>query len=195
MASGTIPFVVDAGRSRHMRVAIDSSFSITDIAPSDKATYLEHLAEKEIYDQTLNIPHPYTEADADWWINHVVEETRRQGRSVNWAIRRNDGHLVGGIGFHDLEIGKTHKGEIGYWVAKPYWGKGIMTEAVRRVADLGFAELGLTRISAHVFHFNIGSARVLEKAGFKFEGRLRKYYRKDGRVFDALLYSKVKGEL
>ncbi len=173
---------------------MDGSFSLTDIVASDKAAYLEHLQEKEIYDRTLMIPNPYTEADADWWLNHVAEETRRQGRSVNWAIRGSDGLLVGGIGFHGLELGKTHRGELGYWLAKPYWRRGIMTEAVRRVAAFSFAEFGLIRIAADVFHFNIGSARVLEKAGFKLEGVLRKYYRKDGNVFDGMLYSKLKGE-
>jgi RimJ/RimL family protein N-acetyltransferase len=177
-----------------MKIAIDSSFSVTDIVASDKAAYLEHLQEKEIYDQTLMIPHPYTEADADWWINHVAEETRRLGRSVNWAIRRTGGHLVGGIGFHDLEPGMTHKGELGYWLAKPYWRKGIMTKAVRRMAEYGFAELGLIRVTAHVFHFNVGSARVLEKAGFKLEGVLRKAYKKDGNILDGMVYSKLKGE-
>jgi len=178
-----------------MMMTIADSFSLTDIVSSDKAAYLEHLQEREIYDQTLNIPYPYTEADADWWINHVTEETRQQGRCVNWAIRRRDGYLVGGIGFHGLELGKTHKGELGYWLAKPYWRKGIMTEAVRRLAEYGFVDLGLIRITAEVFHFNVGSSRVLEKAGFKLEGILRNEYRKDGKVFDGKLYSKLKGEL
>ncbi len=177
-----------------MRISIGSSYSITDIAPTDKTAYLQHLAEKQISDLTQNIPHPYTEADAEWWLNHVAEETRRVGRSVNWAIRNDGGYLIGGIGFHDLELGKTHMGEIGYWLAKPNWRKGIVTEAVKRVSELGFTELGLVRISAYVFHFNAGSIRVLEKAGFTFEGILRKYCRKGEAIFDALLYSKLKDD-
>ena len=174
-----------------MNLAINDTFSITDICGDDKPAYLEHLADRQIYEQTLNIPHPYTEADAEWWINHVAEQTRRQGRSVNWAIRRSDGLLVGGIGYHDLELGKTHSAELGYWLARPYWGQGLMTAAVKRLSEYSFAELGLIRIAAHVFHFNVASARVLEKAGFQFEGRLRKHYKKDGKIFDGLVYARV----
>jgi [ribosomal protein S5]-alanine N-acetyltransferase len=175
-----------------MNLAIGHSFSLTDISPADRAAYLVHLQEKQIYDQTLNIPHPYTEESADWWIDFVAEETRRQGRSVNWAIRDGHGYLVGGIGFHGLEVGKTHRGELGYWLAKPYWGRGIMTSAVRSVSEYSFSDLGLVRVTAHVFDFNVASARVLEKAGFQCEGRLRKHYKKDGAIFDGLLYARVR---
>lgn len=175
-----------------MNLQLSNSFTITDVTPADKPAYLEHLQEKQIYDQTLNIPYPYTQADADWWINHVAEETQKQGRSVNWAIRRQDGYLMGGIGYHGLELGKSHKAEIGYWLAKPYWGQGVMTEAVKKVTDFAFSELGLIRITANVFDFNQGSARVLEKSGYQLEGHLRKHYKKAGNIFDGKLYAKVR---
>lgn len=174
-----------------MKLKINDSYYISDITSSDKAAYLEHFKEKQIYDQTLAIPFPYTEADADWWINLNIEATTKQdGRSVNWAIRRSDNDaLIGGIGFLGLAIGKDHKSELGYWLAKPYWSKGIMTEAVKKAAEYAFKELGLTKITANVFHFNIGSARVLEKAGFQCEGYLRSHYKKDGKIFDGKLYA------
>ncbi len=170
---------------------LGSGFSITEIFAYDKAAYLEHLQEKQIYDQTLNIPYPYTEADADWWIHHVAEETAKQGRSVNWAIRERGGVLVGGIGYHSLEIGKSHQAELAYWLARPQWGQGIITEAVKQVTALAFDEFDLVRITANVFAFNMASARVLEKAGFQLEGHLRNHYKKDGKVFDGKLYAKV----
>ncbi len=172
-----------------MKLKISESFYITDILPSDKAAFVEHLREKQIYDQTLNIPFPYTEADADWWIANVAEETQKQGRSVNWAIRRSDGFLVGGIGYHHFQVSKSHKAEIGYWLAKPFWKQGIMTEAVKLVTEFGFCELKLLRQTANVFVFNSGSARVLEKAGYQLEGTLKNFYKKDGRVFDGKLYA------
>lgn len=175
-----------------MNLVISAQFFISDITPDDQAAYIEHLKEKQIYDQTLAIPYPYTAEDAQWWVNHVAENTRKQGRSSQWAIRRTDGYLIGGIGFHGAEIGKTHTSELGYWLAKPYWGKGLMTEAVKKVTAFAFEEFGLVRISAHVFYFNQGSARVLEKAGFTFEGTLRKHYKKDGKIFDGKLYSLIK---
>lgn len=175
-----------------MNLQINDSYFISDIAPSDKPAYLEYLQEKQIYDQTLAIPYPYTDADADWWINHNLEATALQnGRSVNWAVRRGDGKLIGGIGFLGLKIDQDFKAELGYWLAKPYWHRGIMTEAVKKVADYAFKEFGLMRITAHVFAFNIGSARVLEKSGFTCEGLLRSHYRKDGKVFDGKLYARL----
>lgn len=174
-----------------MKLQLSNNFYISDITWADKQAYVEHLKEKQIYDQTLAIPFPYTEADADWWLNNVAQITSLQGRSVNWAIRRADGFLIGGIGFHDFELGKSHKAELGYWLAKPYWNKGIMTEAVKKVSEFGFKEFGLLRITANVFHFNVGSARVLEKAGYKLEGYLRNHYKKDGKLFDGKLYAKL----
>ena len=80
-------------------------------------------------------------------------------------VQGEKGELIGGCGFDGLRIGKTHGAEIAYWLAKPYWGRGIMTAAVRRVCEHGVAEFGLVKIIAHVFDFNIASARVLEKCG------------------------------
>jgi RimJ/RimL family protein N-acetyltransferase len=174
-----------------VRLPLEGGYVVADVVPEDKAAYLEHFRDKEIYDNTLSIPYPYTEEAAEWWLGHVAEETKKQGRSVNWAIRRPDGYLIGGIGHVGLELGKTHRAEIGYWLAKPYWGRGIMTDAVRRVAEFDFHELRLLRLTAHVFHFNAASARVLEKAGFQLEGRLRRHYMKDGRLLDGLLYAKL----
>jgi RimJ/RimL family protein N-acetyltransferase len=100
--------------------------------------------------------------------------------------------VVGGIGFAGLQVGKSHWAELGYWLAKPYWNLGVMTEAVKIVSNFAFKEFGLQRITAHVFSFNLGSARVLEKAGFQCEGVLRQHYKKDGKIFDGKLYAKVK---
>lgn len=174
-----------------MNLAVSSDIVVSDFADGDKAALLEHLKEREIYERTAVIPYPYTESDADWWLNHVREETARLGRSVNWAIRRGDGFLIGSIGFHEFQPGKSHAAAAGYWLAKPYWGKGIMTEVVRAVTGYAHREFDLVRVSAHVFDFNRASARVLEKSGYRYEGRMVKYARKDGRFFDGLLYAHV----
>jgi ribosomal-protein-alanine N-acetyltransferase len=174
-----------------VKLSLEGGYFISDIVPRDKAAYLEHLREKDIHDNTLSIPYPYTEEAADWWIDHVAAETKTQGRSLNWAIRRPDGLLIGGIGHVGLEVGKTHRAEIGYWLAKQYRGQGITTDAVRRVVEFDFRELQLLRVTAHVFYFNAASARVLEKAGFQLEGRLRRHFMKNGRLLDGLLYAKL----
>jgi len=174
-----------------VHLKIDESYFISDITPLDKPALVEHLQEKQIYDQTLAIPYPYTASDAEWWIHHVAEQTREQGQSVTWAIRRQDGFFIGGIGFQELHLGKSHRAELGYWLSKPYWNQGIMTKAVTAISQYAFDQFHLARITAHIFDFNQGSAKVLEKAGFQLEGSLRKHYKKDGRIFDAKLYAKL----
>lgn len=174
-----------------MSLAINDRVTLSEFCAADKPNLIEYLNEQEIYDRTLRIPHPYTEEVADRWLGIVTENTKREGRPIQWAIRETGGALIGGCGFDGLRIGETHRAEIGYWLAKPYWGRGIMTATVRRVCEYGFAEFGLVKIVAHVFDFNVRSARVLEKCGFELEGRLRKHFEKDGRYIDAKLYGLV----
>lgn len=175
-----------------MKIIVSEQIHLSEFQPADQAACLEHLREKEIYDRTLRIPYPYTEADFLQWLQIVEKTTKEQGRAVHWAIRNEQGALIGGCGFDSLEIGTSHRAEIGYWLAKPYWGRGIMTAVVRRLREIGFAEFGLVKITAHVFADNAASAKVLEKCGFQQEGHLRKHYLKDGKYIDARLFALVK---
>ena len=84
-----------------------------------------------------------------------------------------DGVAVGGIGVHPGEDVHRHTATMGYWLGEEFWGRGVMTEAVTAVTDFCFENFPLRRISAEVFANNPASARVLEKAGFTFEGRLK----------------------
>jgi RimJ/RimL family protein N-acetyltransferase len=175
-----------------MKIIVNEQIHLSEFQPSDQVACVEHLREKEIYDRTLRIPYPYTEADFQEWLKIVEKTTQEQGRSVHWAIRQEDGLLVGGCGFDGVQVGKSHRAEIGYWLAKPFWGRGIMTAVVRRLCEFAIAEFGLVRITAQVFAHNPASARVLEKAGFQEEGYLRKHHLKDGHYFDARLFALVK---
>src|SRR5665647_1141073 len=115
-------------------LSLTKGYSVSDITPGDKTSYVEQLREKQISNQTLNIPFPYRTEDAEWWITHVASAATHAGRTVNWAIRDPAGKLIGGIGFHGLVPGRDHRAELGYWLAKPYWGKGLMTEVVSAAA-------------------------------------------------------------
>ena len=176
-----------------MKISVNDQIHLSEILPTDQAACLEHLNEKEIYDLTLRIPYPYTEADFLASMEIVEKATKQQGRPVHWAIRNEEDYLIGGCGFSSLEIGKSHRAEIGYWLAKPYWGRGIMTAVVRKACEFAFAEFGLVKIEAHVFAENVASAKVLEKCGFVQEGYLRKHFLKDGKYLDARLFALVKG--
>jgi RimJ/RimL family protein N-acetyltransferase len=172
------------------RIRISDTLQLTEIRPSDADTFVRHLGrDRSIYEFTLQIPFPYTKKDAEFWIG-LNQELSAEGKIHNWAIRDEREEAMGGIGFN-TELDGAHKAEIGYWLAKPYWGRGIMTTVLKRFVRIGFDDLVLKRLQATVFHHNGASARVLEKAGFQCEGTLRNYYRKDGKVFDAKLYALV----
>jgi RimJ/RimL family protein N-acetyltransferase len=119
----------------------------------------------------------------------VDRTTAAHGHPVHFAIRDVAGGLIGGCGFDELVC--EHRAEIGYWLAKPFWGQGIMTDVVRAACRFAQEKWKLVRITAHVFDFNTASCRVLEKSGFRFEGLLRKHHRKDGKFLDSRLYALV----
>ena len=170
-------------------------FYLSSVQPGDKGALVEHFKAREIYDTTLNIPYPYSEADADRWLRRRIEARQRQGKEVTFALRKEDGELIGAVGADSLEVGASHRAEIGYWLARPYWGRGLMTDAVGAYVRYAFDELGLLRLSAHTLTFNVGSARVLEKNGFKLEGLRRKHFRKGEVLYDAFCFGLLREEV
>ena len=176
-----------------LRINLRDGFYLSSVARSDKAALLEHLKTRAVYDTTMNIPFPYSAADADWWLRTRIEHSRKQNKEVTFAIR-DAGKLVGVVSADDFAIGTSHRAEIGYWLAEAYWGQGITTDAVRAFVKYAFEELQVLRLTAYVLEFNAASARVLEKNGFTLEGSLRKHFRKDGQLIDARLYGLLKGD-
>jgi RimJ/RimL family protein N-acetyltransferase len=180
---------------KHLKIKVREGIYLSSIQPTDKSALLEYLHTKDVYRTTLNIPHPYLEADADSWIQKRIEYTKRLGKEVSFAIRNAEDKLIGGIGANTIEPASSHRAEIGYWLARPFWGQGIMTDAVSAYVSYAFRELQLLRLTARTFEFNVGSARVLEKNGFKLEGYLRKHLMKDGQLLDARMYGLLKEDL
>lgn len=136
-------------------------------------------------------PHPYTRADAEGYlaVAAVGEQAERR-----FCIEV-DGRAVGGIGLHPQADVNRLTAELGYWLAEPFWGRGIMSGAVPAMVAHGFKTLPLERIEAFVFANNPASARVLEKCGFTLEGRMRRNVIKDGQVLDSLVYSILREEI
>src|ERR671922_91264 len=125
-----------------MKLDINDQVHLSEFRSSDKGALIAHLNDRDIYDRTLRIPYPYTEIDADEWLTLVAKITQQQGRPVNWVIRSADDAMIGGCGFDGFQVGKSHRAEIGYWLAKPLWGRGIMTVVVQRVCRHAFDDLG-----------------------------------------------------
>ena len=99
--------------------------------------------------------------------------------------------MIGTISLKDLEVKGTHKASLGYWLARPYWGKGITTRATRVLTEYAFKTLGLVRIEALVDHRNEASAKVLRNAGFIEEGFCRKYVKMGDHFQDTKIFGKV----
>ena len=177
-----------------MTISIDSSLSLSQIKMSDASALVKYLNHPTIYENTLMIPNPYSMGDAGWYINYVEERRQKFGRLTDWAIREQNGQVIGGIGFHVENGIHSHKDAIGYWLGAPYWRRGIMTQVVQTLTELAFREFGLIRIEAPIFPQNTASARVLEKCGFVSEGLLRSYYQKKGNSIDVRMYARIKEE-
>jgi RimJ/RimL family protein N-acetyltransferase len=155
---------------------------------SDIESLVKHIGSAAVARDTSAIPHPYTAEHAREWL----QSEERSGEN-QFAITV-DAQVVGGIGLMPLDRlpVSAHAMEIGYWLGEAYWGRGMMTEAVRAVTEWGLAELKLVRIEASVYARNAASARVLEKAGFVYEGRRRARYFKEGEYIDGLMYARVR---
>jgi ribosomal-protein-alanine N-acetyltransferase len=172
-----------------MKILVNEQIHLSEFRSSDKDALVGHLNDRDIYDRTLRIPFPYTDTDAEEWLALAAKITKQQGQPVHWAIRTGDDALLGGCGFDGFPVGKSHRAEIGYWLAKPFWCRGIMTAVVQRVCQHAFEDFGLVKVTAHVFSHNLASARVLEKCGFQEEGFLRRHFHKDGHFIDARLFA------
>ncbi len=135
------------------------------------------------------IPYPYTVTDAEGYITRVLNAERDQ--QYNWAIMA-EGALAGSIGVFRQHNIHRFTAEIGYFLGESYWGQGLGTAAVKTACAFIFENTDILRIYADPFAYNTASCRVLEKAGFLFEGLLRKNAVKNGRVLDMKLYARVK---
>ncbi len=153
----------------------------------DASALTRYANNKHIADNLRDtFPSPYTEKDAKEWIHHCQAEPL-----TNFAIATKS-EAIGNIGAHIGPDIHRYSAEVGYWIGEAYWNKGVMTRALKAFSAYAFDKLGMVRLYATVFEWNPASARVLEKAGYLLEGRLRKYVTKNGRIADALMYALVK---
>lgn len=153
----------------------------------DEASLVQHANNRNIW---LNVrdrfPHPYTDNDAKLWIKIANRDTTM----LNLAMEV-DQQAVGGLGviFKDDVYHRT--AEIGYWLGEAYWNQGLTSRAVAALSDYVLEHYDIIRLYAGIFEHNIASARVLEKAGYEFEARLRNSVTKDGQTMDELIYVRL----
>jgi len=148
------------------------------------------LNNKKILDNLRDgIPYPYTKKDAEDYISFALSAGRDS--QYTWAVTYQ-GELVGSLGVFRKDNIHRRTAEMGYYIAEPYWGRGIATSAVRQACSYLFENTDLIRIFAEPFARNTASCKVLEKAGFTLEGVLRKNAVKNGEILDMKLYSLVR---
>jgi RimJ/RimL family protein N-acetyltransferase len=162
--------------------------TVRDWRTEDAPALSRHADNRKIWANVRDrFPSPYTVEDAEQWVRHCT----RALPATDFAIDVN-GEVVGGIGVVLQSDVERVSAELGFWLGETMWGRGVMTDAVSSFVPWAFDRFSLTRIYAHVFEYNVASARVLEKAGFQCEARLRRAVIKDGRVLDEFLYARVR---
>jgi [ribosomal protein S5]-alanine N-acetyltransferase len=151
---------------------------------ADLSALVRHANDRSVWMHLRDrFPHPYLEEDGRVFLDHLA----KQNPSRVWAIEV-EGEAVGGVGIELFGDVERVSGEIGYWLGQAHWGRGVMSEVVRAVTTEAFRLFGLTRIFALPFADNLGSIRVLEKAGYSLEGRMPQSAIKEGRIRDQLMF-------
>ena len=135
------------------------------------------------------LPNPYTDENADWWLNMV---TKSEGVDGTFRAIVVDGKIVGSVSIERKADIYRLDGELGYMLLRDYWNRGLMSRAVGQVCEIAIKELGLNRITANVFHPNLASQRVLLKNGFTQEGIMRNAAIKSEKIYDILIFGLLK---
>lgn len=155
---------------------------------SDIDSLVEHANNYNIAQWLTNaFPYPYNKEAGEAFFNSIINDNPTRV----FAIEVND-KAVGSIGIFPQADIHEKNAEMGYWLSEKYWGNGIMPKAIAEIVDYGFKTFDITRIFACPFSTNIGSQRVLEKAGFELEARLKKALFKNGEYMDELIYAKLR---
>jgi RimJ/RimL family protein N-acetyltransferase len=165
----------------------ETEISLRELLPSDRDR-LVSLANDENVSRYLvyTFPYPYTKPDAEWWISAGSKDNGATTRVIEFR-----GELVGLVGITPQIGWRAHLGEIGYWVGKDYWGKGIATSALKQMTDYGFVSLRLKKLCAPVMSPNAASMRVVAKCGYELVGILKSEVQKAGRFYDIHQFAKT----
>ena len=160
---------------------------------SDAQDIYENLQDKEIIKWTLNIPWPYEKQDAIKFIRETHYRIKEKTGYALGIVLKETNRVIGVIDIFKIDW-KNKNAELGYWLGKKYWGRGLTTEAVKLMLKFAFEKLKLHRVYASLFEENVASRRVLEKSGFKLEGIMRECRYKHNRWHNELKFSILKND-
>jgi len=168
---------------------ITKDFILRPFKKGDEFSLARNINDIKVIRNTLIPFFPYTLKNAKDWVGKSLKENRKKKPTIINFVIDIKGEVAGSIGFSKIE---GHRAEIGYWLARKYWSKGIMTKAMKLITKFGFEKLKFKRIYGYVFPFNKPSMKVLKKAGYKFEGILKKNTKKGNRFIDDYLFAKIR---
>jgi 8-oxo-dGTP diphosphatase len=134
----------------------------------DSLALAELLNDYDVVKWLSSVPYPYTVSDAEQWVQIVSESINEESPSIQLSIFMNDA-LIGGVGLRYTEDGLY---ELGYWLAREYWGKGLALEAATELLRYVRENLASPRIVAHCAKDNAASMSVLRKLGFEVTGEV-----------------------
>jgi RimJ/RimL family protein N-acetyltransferase len=159
---------------------------------SDSKTVQRLAGDYSVADTTLNIPFPYEDGMAEQWIS-IHQEKFEVGELINYAITlKPQNEIIGAIGLTMTK--KFNRAELGYWIGKQYWNKGICTEASIALINYAFKNHNLHKIIATHLIRNSASGKVMAKIGMKLEGTLREHVKKWDKMEDINTYGILKSE-
>ncbi len=173
-----------------MNIRINNDIELTKIWEIDRVSLAKYINDKVVYENIVTVPHPYNLKDADEFIELCRNFERDHHARNNWAVRHK-GEMIGGIGFLYTFGTESHKDEIGYWLAAEFRNQGIMTDVVSEFTKFAHKVRKLNRIQALIFEQNVPSLKVLSKCGYKREGILRNYIKRNGEYRDVIIMSHI----
>jgi ribosomal-protein-alanine N-acetyltransferase len=160
--------------------------------PADAHDVQRLAGDRAIADTTRDIPHPYADGMAEEWIGTHRSAFEAGEAAVFAVVLRETAELTGAIG---LTISRRFdNAELGYWIGRPYWGRGYCTEAATAILDYAFRDLGLHRVYASHLARNPASGRIMEKLGMTREGLRRQHVSKWGQYEDLVDFGILRDE-
>lgn len=162
--------------------------TLRELKKSDRKWVAKYANNKKIWQNLRDImPHPYTLEDADMFLQMVALENPISTFAIEW-----NGKPAGVCGLNLKTDIYRNSCEIGYWIAEPYWSKGIATKAVKQLVEYAFGTLNMQRVHTGVFEYNKASMRVLEKCGFEKEAVFKNALTKDGKLYNEVRYARIR---
>ena len=163
---------------------------LSELQTTDIDRIIMYASNRRVSEYTINIPFPYSEKDALYWVNSAYQGFNSRTQFI-FAIRlKEQGDFIGGIGV--TLTPQNLRAEIGYWLAEPFWNKGIMTEATKAVIEFAFNTLGVNKLTASHLQINSASGQVMMKCGMYKEGILKEHIFKNAVFHSLVVYGLTK---